>query len=173
MTHLHQVNSSKVNHSLKMSKIRCSSDLISPTVIHDKVLRESMLHYTAVGPLVRSVQRTELLESQEKLWGKKAAVASATPPLFYCKLQKVCNGQGCKADSPISWLDKLNNALKNWTCISSGVSLWCKESHLTSTFSNKHLSECLTCDSVSFILIVNTHGCNWKWCLGKINCAVS
>lgn len=74
-----------------------------------------MLHYIAVGPLARSAQRTELLGSGRR---KGAAAASAIPQLLCHKLQKVCvmkEAETARTERPLSWLDKVNGALENWS----------------------------------------------------------
>lgn len=116
MTHLHQVNSSKV---VKSSKVwRCQKYGVpvawsAPLCIYvyDKFFRDNMLHYTTVGPLARSVQRTELLERQEKWQEKRLLLPLPSLHCFIVNCKRCGMDKAARTDSPILWLDKLNKCL--------------------------------------------------------------
>lgn len=76
-----------------------------------------MLHYTAVGPLAHSVQRTELLERQEKWQGKRLLLPLPSLHCFIVNCKRCGTDKAARTDSPILWLDKLNNAFKNRTLL--------------------------------------------------------
>lgn len=76
-----------------------------------------MLHYTAMGPLAYSGQSTELLERQEKWKEKRLLLLLPSLHCFAVNCKRYGVDNAARTDSPILWLDKLNNALKNWTLL--------------------------------------------------------
>ena len=89
-----------------------------------------------------------------------------------CKRCVMKEAETARTGSPLLRSDKLNSALENWILLACFLEFLCgvRKVIQPQLFSSKHLSECLICDAVSFVVTVNTHKCNWKLWFGKINC---
>lgn len=90
-----------------------------------------MLHYTAMGPLAHSVQRIELLERQEKWQEKRLFLPLPSLHCFIVNCKRCGMEEAARTDSPISWLDKLNNALENWTLLACLLEFLCDVKKVT------------------------------------------